>query len=141
MGLLSSISHDRRVSESSVGLLVTGYALMVALFAAPLGRLTARLPRRALFVGTLIAYAGTPLQAFTAIGEVADDVIWQADEDDFHPWRRKVSYVEGARETRIMDLDLALTREPHWGHQLRRGLVELTDADFEQIRAAMAGPA
>ncbi|NUR71763.1 MAG: MFS transporter [Hamadaea sp.] len=59
MGLLSSISHDLRVSESSVGLLVTGYALMVALFAAPLGRLTARLPRRALFVGTLMAYAGS----------------------------------------------------------------------------------
>ncbi|MEV0273775.1 MFS transporter [Hamadaea sp. NPDC050747] len=59
MGLLSSISHDLRVSEPSVGLLVTGYALMVALFAAPLGRATARLPRRALFVGTLVAYAGS----------------------------------------------------------------------------------
>ncbi|MCP2321534.1 putative MFS family arabinose efflux permease [Hamadaea flava] len=59
MGLLSSIAHDLRVSEPSVGLLVTGYALMVALFAAPLGRATARLPRRALFVGTLIAYAGS----------------------------------------------------------------------------------
>jgi len=59
MGLLSSISHDLGVSEPAVGLLVTGYALMVALFAAPLGRLTARFPRRALFVGTLIAYAGS----------------------------------------------------------------------------------
>lgn len=84
---------------------------------------------------------GTPLQAFTAIGEVADDVIWQADEGDFHPWRRKVSYVEDAREIRIMDVDLDLTRARNWGYQLRRGLIELTEADFEQIRAAMAGPA
>ncbi|MCP2321530.1 hypothetical protein HDA40_000037 [Hamadaea flava] len=81
---------------------------------------------------------GTPLQAFTAIGEVAEDEIWQADEGDFQPWRRRVSYVEDARETRIMDLDLALTRERAWGNQLRRGLVELTEADFTQIRSAMA---
>ncbi|NUO58752.1 MAG: EVE domain-containing protein [Hamadaea sp.] len=82
---------------------------------------------------------GTPLQAFTAIGEVADDEIWQADEGDFHPWRRRVSYVEDARETRIMDLDLALTRERNWGYQLRRGLVELSEADFAVIRSALAG--
>lgn len=59
MGLLSSISRDLDVSEPTVGLLVTGYALMVALFAAPLGRLTARFPRRGLLVGTLVAYAAS----------------------------------------------------------------------------------
>ncbi len=59
MGLLSSISRDLGVSEPTVGLLVTGYALMVALFAAPLGRLTARFPRRGLLVGTLLAYSAS----------------------------------------------------------------------------------
>lgn len=59
MGLLSSISRDLDVSEPTVGLLVTGYALMVALFAAPLGRLTARFPRRGLLVGALVAYAAS----------------------------------------------------------------------------------
>ncbi|GAA1630129.1 MFS transporter [Catellatospora bangladeshensis] len=59
MGLLSSISRDLGVSEPTVGLLVTGYALMVALFAAPLGRLTARFPRRGLLVCTLLAYSAS----------------------------------------------------------------------------------
>ncbi|MEV4413061.1 MFS transporter [Catellatospora sp. NPDC049609] len=59
MGLLSSISRGLGVSEPTVGLLVTGYALMVALFAAPLGRLTARFSRRNLLVGTLLAYSAS----------------------------------------------------------------------------------
>ncbi|MEV0459835.1 MFS transporter [Catellatospora methionotrophica] len=59
MGLLSSIARDLDVSEPTVGLLVTGYALMVALFAAPMGRLTARFRRRGLLVATLIAYAAS----------------------------------------------------------------------------------
>jgi hypothetical protein len=82
---------------------------------------------------------GAPLQAFTAIGEVADDEIWQADEGSFQPWRRRVRYVAGAAETPIADFgrDLDLTSGPNWGHQLRRGLVELTPADFARIRTAM----
>jgi hypothetical protein len=82
---------------------------------------------------------GEPLQACTAVGEVADDEIWQADEGDFRPWRRRVSYVADAREVRVRDLDLALTQQPNWGYQLRRGLVELSAADFGQIKAAMLG--
>ncbi|MBX6751098.1 MAG: EVE domain-containing protein [Micromonosporaceae bacterium] len=80
---------------------------------------------------------GEPLQAFTAIGQVVDDEIWQAHEGDFHPWRRRVSYLDGVRETRIRELDLDLTRQPNWGYQLRRGLLELTSADFDKIKSAM----
>ncbi|MFE0463389.1 EVE domain-containing protein [Kitasatospora sp. NPDC058965] len=81
---------------------------------------------------------GSPLQAFTALGQVADEVIWQADEGAFKPWRRRVDYrdttdtpIEGLRRA------LDLTADPHWGHQLRRGLIELSEGDFTRIRAAM----
>ena len=84
---------------------------------------------------------GASLQAFTAIGEVADDEIWQADEGCFQPWRRRVRYAAGAAETPIAGFgrELDLTSGPNWGYRLRRGLVELTPADFARIRAAMIG--
>jgi hypothetical protein len=80
---------------------------------------------------------GAPLQAFTALGELPDDEIWQADEGDFHPWRRRVRYEPGAVETPIRSLTLDLTAAPGWGQQLRRGLIRLSDHDFAAIRAAM----
>ncbi len=58
-GLLLGMSRDLGVSESQLGLLVTGYALMVALFAAPLGTLTARMPRKSLLVASLAAYTAS----------------------------------------------------------------------------------
>ncbi|MCU7728125.1 EVE domain-containing protein [Actinoplanes sp. KI2] len=82
---------------------------------------------------------GEPLQAFTALGVVADDEIWQAHEGDFHPWRRRVEYLPDAVETPIRSLPLDLTARPGWGVSLRRGLVPLTDDDFARIHAAMHG--
>ncbi|MEV4414347.1 MFS transporter [Catellatospora sp. NPDC049609] len=58
-GLLLSMSRDLQVSPSRLGLLVTGYAVMVALFAAPLGTLTARMPRKTLLVASLGAYTAS----------------------------------------------------------------------------------
>jgi hypothetical protein len=86
-------------------------------------------------------HGGEPLQAFTAIGQVVDAEIWQADEGDFRPWRRRVAYVPGAVETPIRDLPLALTAGPNWGYQLRRGLIELSAADFALIQQAMVAVA
>ncbi|MFT3866299.1 MAG: EVE domain-containing protein [Solirubrobacterales bacterium] len=82
---------------------------------------------------------GAPLKAFTAIGRVADDEVWQADEGDFKPWRRRIDYEPNAIEVPIADLagDLDLTATHNWGYQLRRGLVELSPRDFQLIRAAM----
>ena len=79
------------------------------------------------------------LQAFTAIGEIADEEIWQADEGDFKPWRRRVHYFVEATETPIRPLigDLDLTSAPNWGYQLRRGLLSLSEADFTVVRSAM----
>jgi len=79
------------------------------------------------------------LQAFTAIGQISDGPVWQADEGDFKPWRRSVTYVAGAADAPIGPLTqtLDLTSAPNWGYQLRRGLLELTERDFGTIRAAM----
>jgi predicted MFS family arabinose efflux permease len=56
VGLLPGISADLHVSEARLGLLVTGYAFMVAIFATPLAALTARMPRRALLICLLLGY-------------------------------------------------------------------------------------
>jgi hypothetical protein len=80
---------------------------------------------------------GDPLQAFTALGVIADDEIWQGHEGDFHPWRRRVDYLPDVTETPIRSLGLALTAQPGWGVQLRRGLLPLTEHDFGLIHIAM----
>ncbi|MBT2518333.1 EVE domain-containing protein [Streptomyces sp. ISL-90] len=96
--------------------------------------------------GDLLAYYspterlrdGVPLKQFTAIGRVADDVIWQADEGEFRPFRRRVNWEDVAP----VDIDtvrdrLALTAQPNWGYQLRRGLIPLTDDDAAVLLDAM----
>lgn len=80
-----------------------------------------------------------PLQAFTAIGKMKDDEIWQADEGDFKPWRRRVLYNKNIHDASVHDIRsrLELTSQPNWGYQLRRGLVELSKQDFNIIQTAM----
>ncbi len=82
-----------------------------------------------------------PLQAFTAIGRIPDDEIWQADEGDFRPFRRRVGYRADARPAPIASLRdrLDLTADPQWGRLLRRGLVPLSDGDLALIHEAMTG--
>ena len=85
---------------------------------------------------------GDPLQAFTAIGLIAGDEIWQAEDGDFRPWRRRVEWDASARETPIRPLigELEFTRADNWGYSLRRGLIPLSDADLERIRTEMTAP-
>jgi len=79
-----------------------------------------------------------PLRQLTAIGTVADDVIWPADEDGFTPFRRRVRYETAHPESpnQVKRL-LSLTSAPNWGYQLRRGLVALGADDVAVLRAAM----
>ncbi|MFC8723297.1 MFS transporter, partial [Kitasatospora sp. NPDC057198] len=56
-GLLTIISADLGRSRSQVGLLVTGYALVVLLASLPLARATRAVPRRLLLGGTLALLA------------------------------------------------------------------------------------
>ena len=59
VGLLPAISRDLGASEAAVGSTVSGYALVVALTAAPLTAATARWPRRRLLVVLLALYAAS----------------------------------------------------------------------------------
>ncbi|MDQ3653677.1 MAG: EVE domain-containing protein [Chloroflexota bacterium] len=79
------------------------------------------------------------LQAFTVIGYVPDDTIWQADEGDFQPWRRGLTYTQGASPAALSVIrdHLELTAQPNWGYSLRRGLIELSEHDFRVIEATM----
>jgi hypothetical protein len=80
------------------------------------------------------------LQAFTAIGVIADGDIYQGDMGGgFTPWRRDVAWLE-AHEAPIAPLleTLAFTRGwSNWGYQLRLGLIAVEDADMRLIAAAM----
>jgi hypothetical protein len=80
-----------------------------------------------------------PLQAFTAIGRIADDDIWQADEGDFKPWRRRVNYAKGTEAPIRPLLDvLSFTKgKKSWGYAFRYGLIEIMEQDFTLIAKAM----
>ncbi len=83
---------------------------------------------------------GTPLRHFTTLGTIADDEIWQADEGDFRPFRRKVTY-EDVRPVPLQEVKdrLKLTASPNWGYQLRRGLIPLDEEDLAVLRTAFLG--
>ena len=80
------------------------------------------------------------LQAFTLIGTVKDDRVYQGDMGEgFHAFRRDVTYAE-ANEASILPLldQLELTRgKRNWGYSFRFGLVEISKRDFETIAMAM----
>ncbi|MBO3676891.1 MFS transporter [Streptomyces sp. NEAU-YJ-81] len=66
IGLLELISASLRVSVSAVGLLVTGYAVAVALASLPLVHLTRAVPRRHVLTGLLTALVVSSLIASLA---------------------------------------------------------------------------
>lgn len=84
------------------------------------------------------AIDGDRLQAFTAIGRVADDEVYQTASG--HSWRRRIDWDHAAVETPIRPLlgmlDFTSDRV-NWGYQLRRGVIELTKHDFQLIRRQM----
>ena len=55
-GLLPAMSHDLHVTPGRLGLLVTAFAAVMAMSAAPLGFVTTRFPPRALLAATLLGY-------------------------------------------------------------------------------------
>lgn len=83
---------------------------------------------------------GEPLQAFTAIGQVADDELYQVEMmPGFTPWRRNVTFHD-CTETPIRPLidDLTFIEDKtHWGYKFRFGLFQIPEADFRLIQSAM----
>ena len=105
-------------------------------------------PLKRLHAGDRIAYYspvrvfGTKqvCQAFTAVGVVRDDRIYQGDMGDgFEPYRRDVDWLD-AQEAPIRPLldTLSFSRgKPNWGAALRFGLLAVTPADMQAIAQAM----
>lgn len=83
----------------------------------------------------------TPLQAFTALGEVLPGEVYQTRMDEnFYPWRRDVRFMPNTRPAPIRPLipKLAFINDPkHWGYQFRFGLFAISEDDFSRIAAAM----
>lgn len=84
---------------------------------------------------------GQALQAFTALGRVGAGAVYQVEmREDFHPWRKPVQFL-AAREAPIRPLIDSLsfiTDKRRWGFPFRRGLFEISQADFALIAAEMA---
>jgi len=87
------------------------------------------------------SYAGNEvLQAFTAIGSVADDNVYQHKmSDDFIPWRRNIKWFK-CRETPIAPLIKSLDfieNKTAWGYKFRFGFFEIPERDFKLIESSM----
>lgn len=83
---------------------------------------------------------GEPLQAFTAIGQVADDEVYQADLDpEFQPWRRKMEFLECSEAPirPLLDELNFVVDKSRWGYRFRTGVFEIDEHDFEVLRSAM----
>jgi EVE domain len=86
---------------------------------------------------------GDRLQAFTAIGHIRGEAMYQVEiSPDFKPWRRNVKYLK-ATQTPIkplLDLLSFTAGRASWGFMFRRGHFEITGADFHLIASAMGLP-
>jgi hypothetical protein len=87
---------------------------------------------------------GESLQAFTAIGRVSDDELYQAEmAPGFVPWRRNVEFlpcVEAPIRPMLDELTFIKDKQ-RWGYVFRFGLFEISSGDFEVIRRAMSAGA
>ncbi|REJ21249.1 MAG: EVE domain-containing protein [Paenibacillaceae bacterium] len=84
--------------------------------------------------------SGEPLQAFTAIGRVVDDHVYEcAMSETFVPSRRNIEFVR-CREAKIAGLldRLSFTRgKRNWGCLFRTGHFKISREDFMIIAEAM----
>lgn len=83
---------------------------------------------------------GKPLQSFTAIGQVADERVYEFRmSDSFVPFRRDINYYP-CREVKIADLleRLSFTQgSRYWGQRFRYGHFEISEEDFLLISSSM----
>lgn len=81
-----------------------------------------------------------PLKAFTAIGQVKDEELYQHKmSEDFIPYRRNVNFYK-CEETQIEPLIEHLgfiKNKASWGYPFRFGFFEINKSDFELIRSEM----
>jgi len=83
---------------------------------------------------------GEPLQAFTAIGRVFDEDLYQVEQaPGFTPWRRNIEFVRGieAPIRPLIDQLSFIKNKRRWGYMFRVGLFKIPQADFAVISQAM----
>jgi len=81
---------------------------------------------------------GAPVQAFTALGHVADAPVYQVPHQH-QPFRRAVRWL-GSAPAPVRPLIDALgfiRNKAHWGTAFRFGYLRVPPEDFERIAAAM----
>ncbi|QUX94146.1 EVE domain-containing protein [Marinomonas sp. CT5] len=82
----------------------------------------------------------TPLQSFTAIGEVKDQQVYQVSmSDTFHPYRRDVNWYSAhpAPIRPLLSLMEFSRGKTNWAYPMRFGLFEISEHDFGAIASAM----
>ena len=127
-------SADHVATGRELGIMQVGHGK-----GAPLKRLHAG--DRVAYYSPVREYGGKQAcQAFTAIGVVRDDRIYQADMGGgFQPFRRDVDFL-AAHEAPIRPLldALSFTRgNNNWGYAFRFGLLKVTADDMALIAHAM----
>lgn len=82
----------------------------------------------------------TPLQSFTAIGEVKDQQVYQVNvTETFHPFRLDVNWFSSHSTAirpllHLMEFSAGKT---NWAYPMRFGLFEISEHDFGIIASAM----
>lgn len=94
-----------------------------------------------IFYSPKTAYVGgETLQAFTAIGQIADEEPYQAEmTPDFHPWRRNVRFrpCQEALIRPLIDSLEFIEDKTHWGYRFRFGVIKISERDFKTIKKAL----
>jgi DNA-binding MarR family transcriptional regulator/predicted RNA-binding protein len=83
---------------------------------------------------------GEPVQAFTGIGRVVDEELYQVEQaPGFTPWRRNVEFVKSieAPIRPLIDQLSFIKDKRHWGSMFRFGLFEIPQEDFAVISRDM----
>ncbi len=84
---------------------------------------------------------GEPVQAFTGIGRVLDEELYQVEQaPGFTPWRRNIEFVKSieAPIRPLIDQLSFIEDKRRWGYMFRVGLFEIPQEDFAVISRAMA---
>jgi DNA-binding MarR family transcriptional regulator/predicted RNA-binding protein len=84
---------------------------------------------------------GELLQAFTALGRVVDEELYQVETaTGFTPWRRNVEFVSGVEAPirPLIDQLSFIKDKRRWGYVFRFGLFKIPQEDFAVISQAMA---
>jgi DNA-binding MarR family transcriptional regulator/predicted RNA-binding protein len=83
---------------------------------------------------------GEPVQAFTAMGRVVDEDLYQVEQAlGFTPWRRNIEFVRSSEAPirPLIDQLSFIKDKRRWGYMFRVGLFKIPQEDFALVSRAM----